>query len=173
LQYILDSVLLALEANPDRKFIYVEQAFFQRWWREADDSLQARMQKLYASGQLDFVNGGWCMYVALASGFGVLPILQCLEFSDSCRHDEAAAHAVDMIDQTTVGHRYLKEQFGATPSVGWQIGATFVSRLCAVCVRLFCLPDSRCVCRPIWPFCHAGSKAACIRNITHIVSRHD
>ena len=24
-QYILDSVLLALEANPDRKFIYVEQ----------------------------------------------------------------------------------------------------------------------------------------------------
>jgi hypothetical protein len=30
-QYILDSVLLALEANPDRKFIYVEQAFFTRW----------------------------------------------------------------------------------------------------------------------------------------------
>ncbi len=28
-----------------------------------------------------------------------------------------------MIDQTTVGHKYLKEQFGATPSVGWQIGA--------------------------------------------------
>ncbi len=62
LQYILDSVLLALEANPDRKFIYVEQAFYQRWWREADDSTQSRMQQLYASGQLDFVNGGWCMY---------------------------------------------------------------------------------------------------------------
>ena len=30
-QYILDSVMLALSQNPDRKFIYVEIAFFQRW----------------------------------------------------------------------------------------------------------------------------------------------
>jgi len=96
-QYILDSVLLALEANPDRKFIYVEQAFFQRWWREASVDSQARMQALHANGQLDFVNGGWCM------------------------HDEAAAHYVDMVDQTTVGHRYLKEEFNAVPTVGWQI----------------------------------------------------
>ncbi len=62
-QYILDSVLLALEANPDRKFIYVEQAFYQRWWREADPAQQALMQQLFASGQLEFANGGWCMYV--------------------------------------------------------------------------------------------------------------
>lgn len=33
-QYILDSVMLALDANPDRKFIYVEIAFFLRWWRQ-------------------------------------------------------------------------------------------------------------------------------------------
>ena len=97
-QYILDSVLLALEANPDRKFIYVEQAFFQRWWREADADDRARMQSLYAGGQLDFVNGGWSM------------------------HDEGAAHAVDMVDQTTVGHKYLKQQFNCTPTIGWQIG---------------------------------------------------
>ena len=31
-QYILDSVVLALGENPDRKFIYVEIAFFQRWF---------------------------------------------------------------------------------------------------------------------------------------------
>jgi hypothetical protein len=29
-QYILDSVLAALEANPDRRFTYVEQAFLSR-----------------------------------------------------------------------------------------------------------------------------------------------
>lgn len=30
-QYIIDSVLAALERNPDRRFIYVEQAFLSRW----------------------------------------------------------------------------------------------------------------------------------------------
>jgi hypothetical protein len=36
-QYIIDSVISALEANPERKFIYVEQAFFQRWWHVQSD----------------------------------------------------------------------------------------------------------------------------------------
>lgn len=42
-------------------------------------------------------NGGWCM------------------------HDEAATHYIDMIDQTTLGHRFIKDQFNKTPTVGWQI----------------------------------------------------
>jgi hypothetical protein len=36
-------------------------------------------------------------------------------------HDEAATHYVDMIDQTTLGHRYIKQQFDVTPRIGWQI----------------------------------------------------
>jgi alpha-mannosidase len=36
-------------------------------------------------------------------------------------HDEATTHYVDMIDQTTLGHRYIKEQFGTVPRIGWQI----------------------------------------------------
>ena len=36
-------------------------------------------------------------------------------------HDEAATHYIDMIDQTTMGHRFLKEEFGVTPRIGWQI----------------------------------------------------
>ena len=31
-QYILDSVVLGLSQNPDRKFIYVEIGFFMRWF---------------------------------------------------------------------------------------------------------------------------------------------
>jgi hypothetical protein len=31
--HILEQVTLALEQNPERKFTYVEQGFFQRWWR--------------------------------------------------------------------------------------------------------------------------------------------
>jgi alpha-mannosidase len=26
-----------------------------------------------------------------------------------------------MVDQTTTGHRFLKDQFGVTPKIGWQI----------------------------------------------------
>lgn len=36
-------------------------------------------------------------------------------------HDEAATHYIDMIDQTTLGHRFIKDQFNKTPNVGWQI----------------------------------------------------
>ena len=36
-------------------------------------------------------------------------------------HDEATAHYIDMIDQTTLGHRLIKENFNKTPRAGWQI----------------------------------------------------
>jgi alpha-mannosidase len=37
------------------------------------------------------------------------------------QHDEAAAHFVAMVDQTTRGHRFLKKELNHTASVGWQI----------------------------------------------------
>ncbi|WCJ28983.1 Alpha-mannosidase [Euphorbia peplus] len=94
---VLDSVVEALRRDPNRKFIFAEMAFFQRWWLEQSDEIQDQMRKLVDAGQLEFVNGGWCM------------------------HDEAATHYIDMIDQTTLGHRAIKAQFNKTPRVGWQI----------------------------------------------------
>ncbi|KAL1314516.1 hypothetical protein HN51_041317 [Arachis hypogaea] len=96
-QNVLDSVVQALLADKNRKFIYVEQAFFQRWWRDQSEAAQDSVKKLVSSGQLEFINGGMCM------------------------HDEASTHYIDMIDQTTLGHRFIKEEFGVTPRVGWQI----------------------------------------------------
>lgn len=94
---ILDTVIAALQDDPNRKFVYVEQAFFQRWWREQTPKKQAIVKSLVDAGQLEFINGGWCM------------------------HDEATTHYIDMIDQTTLGHRYIKQQFGKVPRIGWQI----------------------------------------------------
>ncbi|KAL2629535.1 hypothetical protein R1flu_014221 [Riccia fluitans] len=96
-QYIIGSVIDSLLKNPNRRFIYVEQAFFQRWWRVQTKQMQKKVKKLVESGQLEFINGGWCM------------------------HDEATTHYVDMIDQTTLGHRYIKKQFDVVPRIGWQI----------------------------------------------------
>ena len=52
-QYILDSVMPALKANPDRQFLYIEQAFFQRWWREQDEFWQKSVENLFASLRME------------------------------------------------------------------------------------------------------------------------
>uniref|UniRef100_A0A5B7A9H0 Alpha-mannosidase n=1 Tax=Davidia involucrata TaxID=16924 RepID=A0A5B7A9H0_DAVIN len=96
-QNVLDSLVPALLADKNRKFIYVEQAFFQRWWRDQSEAVQNTVKQLISSGQLELINGGMCM------------------------HDEAAPHYIDMIDQTTLGHRFIKEEFNVTPRIGWQI----------------------------------------------------
>ncbi|CAE7840742.1 unnamed protein product [Symbiodinium sp. CCMP2592] len=94
---ILDTVVRCLEQNPDRKFTYVETAFFARWWRQQDNSTRQLVRRLVSSGQLEFSNGGWCM------------------------HDEAATHFLDMIDQTTLGHKFLMDELSAAPRTGWQL----------------------------------------------------
>ena len=52
--YVINNVIFELEQNPDRKFIEVEIAFFERWWRVQDDGLKARVKALVNSGQLQF-----------------------------------------------------------------------------------------------------------------------
>ncbi|CAN6472467.1 unnamed protein product [Victoria cruziana] len=94
---VLDSVFSALLADKNRKFVFAEQAFFQRWWRKQSPKVQKIMKRLVSAGRLEFINGGMCM------------------------HDEAAAHYIDMIDQTTLGHRFIKDEFGQLPRIGWQI----------------------------------------------------
>ena len=95
---ILDSVIEALSENPSRTFVYAEIKFFQMWWEEQTNATQQRVRDLVVvRKQLSFVNGGWCM------------------------HDEATTHFIGMIDQTTLGHDFLRRTFGYVPTVGWQL----------------------------------------------------
>ncbi|XP_050232390.1 alpha-mannosidase At3g26720 isoform X1 [Mercurialis annua] len=96
-QNVLDSVISSLFEDKNRKFIYVEMAFFQRWWRQQSDAMKVKVKELVDSGQLEFINGGMCM------------------------HDEATPHYIDLIDQTTLGHKFIKDEFGQLPRIGWQI----------------------------------------------------
>lgn len=75
-QYILDNVITALlgalfplcvslasayfivPANPQRRFTYVEIAFFTRWWAEQTPAKQAAVRELVSEGRLEFVSGG-------------------------------------------------------------------------------------------------------------------
>lgn len=94
---ILSATISALLEDPNRKFSEVEQAFFARWWAEQPPAKQAAVQGLVASGQLEFINGGWSM------------------------HDEACPTFVDMLDNTALGQRLIFESFGVVPKTTWQI----------------------------------------------------
>ncbi|XP_074990259.1 lysosomal alpha-mannosidase isoform X2 [Calonectris borealis] len=98
-QYILDSVVAQLVADPSRRFIYAEVAFLARWWRQQDEATRRTVRQLVEQGRLEFVGGGWCM------------------------SDEAAAHYGPAIEQLALGRRFLRREFGAcgTPRVAWQI----------------------------------------------------
>ena len=61
-RYILDSVVRSLAEDPERKFVYAEQGFFQRWWAQQTAEVQALTRRLVRAGQLQFINGGWCMH---------------------------------------------------------------------------------------------------------------
>ncbi|XP_045508968.1 lysosomal alpha-mannosidase-like isoform X1 [Colias croceus] len=98
-QYILDSVIKELWQDPKRRFIYVETAFFWKWWMHQGDDVRHKVHTLVRGGRLQFVGGAWSM------------------------NDEAASHYQSTIDQFTWGLRKLNETFGACgiPRVGWQI----------------------------------------------------
>jgi alpha-mannosidase len=96
-QYIISTVVQQLSRDPSKTFTYVEMSFFQRWYWEQTPAVREETKRLVKNGQLSFANGGWAM------------------------HDEASAHYSSMIDQTTLGHRFLKEEFDFKPRVGWQI----------------------------------------------------
>ncbi|XP_059552472.1 lysosomal alpha-mannosidase isoform X1 [Myotis daubentonii] len=98
-QYILDSVISSLLADPTRRFVYVEMAFFSRWWHQQTNATQDVVRDLVRQGRLEFANGGWVM------------------------NDEAATHYGAIIDQMTLGLRFLEDTFGndGRPRVAWHI----------------------------------------------------
>jgi len=59
---ILDTATGGLAANPDRKFIYVEVAFFQLWWKEQNATWRKEVRAMVDRGQLEFTStpGGAC-----------------------------------------------------------------------------------------------------------------
>lgn len=57
-QYILDSVIPELLSDPTKRFIYVEMAFFARWWREQDNTMKENVRKLVNEGEVDFTCTG-------------------------------------------------------------------------------------------------------------------
>ena len=60
--YIIDTVVENLAVDHNRKFIYVETGFFARWWEQATEEKRDMARGEVQRGQLEFINGGWCMH---------------------------------------------------------------------------------------------------------------
>ncbi|CAK65951.1 unnamed protein product (macronuclear) [Paramecium tetraurelia] len=96
-EYVIDSYIEELQRDQSRKFIQVETKFFKMWWDQQNETTRGITRELVQNRQLQFISGGWCM------------------------NDEATTYYEDIIDQMTLGHKFLKDTFNYVPNIGWQI----------------------------------------------------
>ncbi|KAF2069216.1 hypothetical protein CYY_009465 [Polysphondylium violaceum] len=96
-EVILDSITNVLKENPSRKFNWSDIAFFKEWWRHQNLEKRELVLQLVKNKQLEFMNGGWV------------------------QNDEACTTFIDIIDQMTLGHQWLKKNLNVSVSIGWQI----------------------------------------------------
>ena len=94
---ILDTVLVALQDDPHKRFVWGEVCFLSRWWQQASDQQKDTLKNLHARGQLEFIGGGWVM------------------------HDEADTSLRGILNQMTEGLMFLNTTLGVRPTVGWHI----------------------------------------------------
>lgn len=94
---VLDTVVDALGADPQKRFVWEEVSFLSRWWLQASDQQKDAVKKLHATGQLEFIGGGWVM------------------------HDEAVTSLRGILNQMTEGLMFLNATLGVRPTVGWHI----------------------------------------------------
>jgi hypothetical protein len=99
---ILDTVVSSLVDNPDRTFVYADLAFFVKWWQELHEDTKAVVRRLVLEHRFEFTGGG---------------IVQ---------HDEATSHYSGMVDQMSLGMRFLQQEFGRTPQIAWQVMASML-----------------------------------------------
>jgi lysosomal alpha-mannosidase len=72
-------------------------AFFSKWWFHISKEKQEIVRKLLKNGQLEIINGGWVM------------------------NDEACTYYDDIIDQMTLGHKFMLDNLNITTDIGWHI----------------------------------------------------
>lgn len=94
---ILDNMMVSLKENPDRTFIYVEQAFFTMWYPSQTEETKNTLKEWLKNGRFEFIMGGYVM------------------------HDESASHFQHILDQMRLGLQFLKTEFNFTPTISWFI----------------------------------------------------
>ncbi|XP_060617870.2 alpha-mannosidase 2 [Anolis sagrei] len=96
-QHILNNMVIKLQEDKRRKFMWSEISYFSKWWDGIDSQKKDAVKRLIEDGQFEIVTGGW-----------VMP-------------DEASPHYFSLIDQMIEGHQWLEKALGVTPKSGWAV----------------------------------------------------
>ncbi|XP_048359318.1 alpha-mannosidase 2 [Sphaerodactylus townsendi] len=96
-QHILNNMVIKLQEDKGRKFMWSEISYFSKWWDGIDSQKKDAVKRLIKDGQFEIVTGGW-----------VMP-------------DEASPHYFAIIDQMIEGHQWLEKALGVKPKSGWAI----------------------------------------------------
>ncbi|XP_062985608.1 alpha-mannosidase 2 [Elgaria multicarinata webbii] len=96
-QHILNNMVIKLQEDKGRKFMWSEISYFSKWWDGIDSQKKDAVKRLIEVGQFEIVTGGW-----------VMP-------------DEASSHYFALIDQLIEGHQWLEKTLGVKPKSGWAI----------------------------------------------------
>jgi len=67
------------------------------WWYEQTEDMKNQVRTMVSEGRLEFANGGWTM------------------------NDEACPHYEDILNNMMIGHRFLTEELGVAPRIGWHL----------------------------------------------------
>ena len=76
-----------LALDPRKRFIVVEQCYFQRWFHDTSPENRLIFRHLLSNGQIEFVMGGWAM------------------------SDEASTLFESTVNQLALGRRWLAQEF--------------------------------------------------------------
>ncbi|GIY02877.1 lysosomal alpha-mannosidase [Caerostris extrusa] len=99
------NVHIIMHTHDDVGWLHTVDSYYDMWVREIITSVVSTLmqnenrKRLVNDGRLEFISGGWSM------------------------NDEATTHYLAIIDQMTLGLRWLNETFGdcGRPKIGWQI----------------------------------------------------
>ncbi|KAM8961580.1 alpha-mannosidase 2 [Pelodytes ibericus] len=96
-QHILNNMVVKLQEDKKRKFIWSEISYFSKWWDGIDNQKKEAVKRLVEHEQFEIVTGGWVMA------------------------DEASPHYFSLIDQLIEGHQWLERNLGVKPKSGWAV----------------------------------------------------
>ena len=114
---ILTQVLNQLDHNVKRRFVWAETKHFRRWYESLSQLDKTRVLRVIQDGQFEFVG----KVIGLKHNH---PLMLYALGGGLVEPDEALPSLHAILEQYTIGHDWLYNNFGIRPSVGWQIDAT-------------------------------------------------